>query len=204
VWNFRTVTTPPVVAPTLLSPPNGAINQPLTPNLDWNDVFNSQGYQVIVSVDSFFNTTLLDTTITPSQFTVPPGRLAGSTTYFWRVRGFNTGGFGPWSLTWRFRTGPIGINQIGSEIPKEYKLYNNYPNPFNPVTRIKFDLPKTSHVTIEIYDLTGRQITQLVNEDLGAGAYETEWNASGFSSGVYIYRFIAGEYIMVKKMIVVK
>jgi photosystem II stability/assembly factor-like uncharacterized protein len=204
VWNFKTVVSPPVAAPTLLSPPNGATNQTLTPNLDWNDVFGTQGYKVIIAVDSFFNTLVLDTTITPSQLTIPAGKLNGSTTYYWRVRGFNIGGFGPWSLTFRFRTGPIGITQLGNEIPKEYKLYNNYPNPFNPVTKIKFDLPKASFVTIKVFDITGRQVTELVNKDLNAGAYETSWDASGFASGIYVYRIQASSFTSVKKMVVVK
>lgn len=204
VWNFKTVVSPPVAAPSLLSPPNGAINQPITPALDWNDVFGTEGYKIIVAVDSFFNTLVMDTTITPSGLTVPVGKLNGSTTYFWRVRGFNVGGFGPWSVTWKFTTNPVGITQLGSEIPKSYKLYNNYPNPFNPTTKIKFDIPKSSYVSVAIYDLTGREVSMLVNEELSAGSYEALWNASGFSSGVYVYRIITPAFTSVKKMVVVK
>jgi photosystem II stability/assembly factor-like uncharacterized protein len=204
VWNFKTVVSPPVAAPTLLSPPNNSINQPLTPTLDWNDVFGTQGYKVIVATDSFFNVLKLDTTITPSQFTIPSGILSGSTYYYWRVRGFNIGGFGPWSLTFRFRTSPISITQIGSEIPKEYKLYNNYPNPFNPVTKIKFDLPKASFVNIQIFDITGRLVDAVVNDNLNAGAYETSWDAGAYASGVYVYRIITRSFTDVKKMVVVK
>lgn len=204
VWNFKTVISPPVAAPSLLSPANNSINQPATPTLDWNDVFGVQGYRLIVAVDSFFNTLIIDTTITASQSTIPAGKLTGNTPYYWRVRGYNTGGFGPWSVTWKFTTGPIGISQIGTEIPKIYRLYNNYPNPFNPVTKIRFDLPRQDIVKIEIYDITGRLIAKLVDEELTAGTYETSWDASGFASGIYIYRIITRSFTETHKMVVVK
>lgn len=209
VWNFRTVISPPVAAPTLISPPNGAANQPLTPTLDWNDVFGSIGYTLLVSVDSLFNTTLLDTTIIPSTFTIPSGVLAGGSPYYWKVRAFNSGGFGPWSVTWRFTTQVIGISIISTEIPKEFRLYNNYPNPFNPVTRIKFDIPAkeggfSGNTRLSVYDVTGRDIALLLNGDLQPGTYEIDWNASSFASGVYFYRLVYGKFSDIKKMIMIK
>jgi hypothetical protein len=180
----------------------------LTPTLDWNDVFGTNGYKVLVSVDSFFNTTLIDTTLTPSQYTIPAGRLNGSSRYYWKVRGFNVGGFGPWSVTWRFNTQVIGLTQIGSNIPDKFMLYDNFPNPFNPVTKIKFDIPAGvttgSMVKLVVYEITGRETALLVNESLSPGKYEASWNASDYSSGVYIYRLEAGEFVSIKKMVLVK
>ncbi|NOS85449.1 MAG: T9SS type A sorting domain-containing protein [Ignavibacteria bacterium] len=206
VWRFRTVISPPVAAPTLLAPPNGSINQPLTVTLDWNDVFGTAGYKLLVSSDSLFNTTLLDTTIVPSLFAIPAGVLNGSSVYYWRVRGFNVGGFGPWSVTWRFTTQIIGIEPISTIIPDKYMLYNNYPNPFNPVTNINFDIPssESSEAELVIYDITGRIVTVLVNSSLRPGKYSVRWNASGYSSGVYFYRLTSGSYSDIKKMVVVK
>ncbi len=206
VWKFRTVISPPVAAPTLLSPPNGAINQPLNVTLDWNDVFGTSGYKLLVSTDSLFNSTLLDSTITPSQFTIPAGVLSGSSIYYWRVRGFNVGGFGPWSVTWRFTTQIIGIEPISTIIPDNFMLYNNYPNPFNPVTNINFDIPSgvNSNTELIIYDITGRIITVLVNTALKPGKYSVNWNASGYSSGVYFFRLTSGSFSDIKKMVVVK
>jgi hypothetical protein len=198
------VVSPPVAAPVLISPPNGANNLSLTPTLDWNDVFGTLGYRVNLSTDSLFNTLLLDTTITPSQFTIFAGLLSGATTYHWRVRGFNAGGFGPWSVTWRFTTNPVGINIISSEIPKEFKLYNNYPNPFNPVTSIKFDVPYNAFVKIEIFDMLGKKVDELANRYLQAGAYQSTWDASSVASGIYFYRFQTEKYTDIKKMVVVK
>jgi len=85
-------------------------------------------------------------------------------------------------------------------------LYNNYPNPFNPVTTINFDIPSgvNSGVELFIYDVTGRIAAVLVNTTLRPGKYSVVWNASGFASGVYFYRLSAGTYTDIKKMIVVK
>lgn len=209
VWKFKTVISPPVVAPTLLSPANGATGISQTPTLDWNDVFGSQGYRVLLSSDSLFITTNIDTIITPSEYVVPAGKLNPTTTYHWKVRAFNIGGFGPFSTTWKFTTGLIGITQISSEIPGEFKLHNNYPNPFNPVTRIKFDLPENNglnslNVQVIIYDILGKQVSVLVNNKLTPGYYETQWNASAYPSGLYLCRIIAGEFTSVKKLVLVK
>jgi photosystem II stability/assembly factor-like uncharacterized protein len=206
VWRFRTVISPPVAAPTLLAPPNGSINQPLTVTLDWNDVFGTAGYKLLVSSDSLFNTTLLDTTIVPSLFAIPAGVLNGSSVYYWRVRGFNVGGFGPWSVTWRFTTQIIGIEPISTLIPDKYMLYNNYPNPFNPATNINFDIPsgENSDARLVIYEITGRIVTVLVSSSLRPGKYRVSWNAANYSSGVYFYRLTSGRFTDIKKMVVIK
>nr|HMQ80504.1 T9SS type A sorting domain-containing protein [Ignavibacteria bacterium] len=100
----------------------------------------------------------------------------------------------------------IGIEPISSIIPDRYMLYNNYPNPFNPVTTINFDIPSGVDTDVElvIYDVTGRIAAVLVNSALRPGKYSAVWNASGFASGVYFYRLSAGKFTDIKKMIVVK
>lgn len=99
---------------------------------------------------------------------------------------------------------PIGIKTIGSEIPKVYALYQNFPNPFNPNTTINFDLPKGSDVKIIIYDLLGREVEMLVNQRLDAGKYSLDFDAAKYASGVYFYRITAGDYVSIKKMMIVK
>jgi len=90
-------------------------------------------------------------------------------------------------------------------LPTEFALYQNFPNPFNPATVIKYDLPKDVKVTVKIYDLLGREVVALVNNEFkNAGRYELNWNAGKYASGVYIYRIEAGDYISTKKMILVK
>ena len=97
-----------------------------------------------------------------------------------------------------------GINTVSNLIPDKYSLEQNYPNPFNPQTKIKFALPKDEFVKVTIFDITGKEIAQLVNEKLEAGTYETDFNASVFSSGTYFYRIEAGNFIETKKMTLIK
>ncbi|HVO73608.1 MAG TPA: FG-GAP-like repeat-containing protein [Ignavibacteriaceae bacterium] len=87
-----------------------------------------------------------------------------------------------------------------------FKLQQNYPNPFNPNTIIKYSLPRASKVTLKIYDLLGREIAVLINEEKPAGEYQIQFDASGYglSSGIYFYKLEAGEYIQTKKMIYLK
>lgn len=98
----------------------------------------------------------------------------------------------------------IGIKEISSEIPKGYSLKQNYPNPFNPVTNIVFGLPKAGMITIEIYDILGRVVSTIVNENLKAGTYSVKWDGESFTSGVYFYRIKTAEYSETRKMIFLK
>ncbi len=93
--------------------------------------------------------------------------------------------------------------------PKDYKLYNNFPNPFNPSTKIAFELPKASHVTLKIYDVLGREVAQVADQSYPAGYNETTWygiNGDGeqVASGVYFCRITAGAWSKVIKMMMLK
>lgn len=89
-------------------------------------------------------------------------------------------------------------------IPDKFSLRQNYPNPFNPVTKIKFDIPKHSNAKIIIYDLLGKLITTLVNEQLQPGSYSVDWDGSGFASGVYFYSLVTDQYTETKRMVLLK
>ncbi len=89
-------------------------------------------------------------------------------------------------------------------IPKEFSLEQNYPNPFNPTTRISYSLPEANFVTLKIYDMLGREVATLVNENKPAGKFEVEFDASKLSSGIYVYKLVAGHYQITKKMQLVK
>lgn len=91
-----------------------------------------------------------------------------------------------------------------SNIPKEYSLSQNYPNPFNPVTNIKYQIPVNGFVSLKIYDITGREIANLVKEYKQAGYYTVTFNGSNLASGVYFYRIQAGDFVQVKKMVLIK
>jgi hypothetical protein len=99
---------------------------------------------------------------------------------------------------------PVGISAVSSEIPTEFKLYENYPNPFNPSTSIQYDIPANSFVKLVVYDITGKEVTTLVSENIVAGKYEAVWNGKEFASGVYFARLEAGSYKHIIKMLMVK
>lgn len=88
--------------------------------------------------------------------------------------------------------------------PKEYSLEQNYPNPFNPSTTISFSLPFKSSVNLTIYDILGKQVETLINEEMSAGKYVKTWNAGKYASGVYFYKLNAGKFTVTKKMLLIK
>jgi predicted CXXCH cytochrome family protein len=107
------------------------------------------------------------------------------------------------------RNAIIGIIPISNEVPIRYDMTQNYPNPFNPNTKFKISIAKGGDVKIIVYDITGKEITSLVNSFLTPGIYSVDWNSTNssgnsVSSGVYFYRIVAGNFTDVKKMVIVK
>jgi hypothetical protein len=98
----------------------------------------------------------------------------------------------------------IGIQMLSTEIPEGFSLSQNYPNPFNPSTKIKFALPNSSIVKLAVYDMLGREVSSLVNEQLQPGTYEYEFEASGLNSGVYFYKIESNNFTETKKMLLIK
>ena len=101
------------------------------------------------------------------------------------------------------------ILQKNSVLPHSYALHQNFPNPFNPVTSLRYDLPEQSFVTLTIYDLIGREITQLVNTTQEAGFRSVQWDATDsfgkpVSAGIYLYKITTGKFVQTKKMVLVK
>ncbi|HKI78312.1 MAG TPA: aryl-sulfate sulfotransferase [Ignavibacteriaceae bacterium] len=99
---------------------------------------------------------------------------------------------------------PTGIDDFKTTLPVEYSLKQNYPNPFNPTTIIQYSIPNRSMVTLKVYDLLGREVQTLVNEEKPVGNYRVNFNASSLASGVYFYRITAGSFNMTRKLIVLK
>ncbi len=89
-------------------------------------------------------------------------------------------------------------------LPMEYRLYDNYPNPFNPLTTIAYDLPEARRVKLNIYNIAGQLVTTLVDEQKQAGRHKTVWRAEGVSTGLYFYELKAGDFYDVKKMMLLK
>jgi len=88
--------------------------------------------------------------------------------------------------------------------PKEFKLEQNFPNPFNPTTTIQYQLPQDARVTLKVYDILGSEVATLVNEEQQAGYKEVKFNGSNIASGMYVYRLQAGDYVSIKKMLMIK
>jgi hypothetical protein len=97
--------------------------------------------------------------------------------------------------------GPTGENNF---TPDKYNLSQNFPNPFNPETNINFSIPENTFVSLKVYDITGKEVANLVNENMNAGIHAVVWNASEQTSGVYFYKIETGNFSEVKRMTLIK
>jgi len=178
----------------------------------WNKIYtNNQSSTLFQDLELF--STYTTGMFNISTYNMPVQAVAYPDTaynYFQKYRGFS-GNFDDgtcksdcfyWIITRKFAT--VGINQIGTEIPERYQLMQNYPNPFNPMTSIEFSIPKQGFVRLNIYDITGRLISTLLNENKSEGSYRIQFDASKLSSGVYFYKMESGNFVSVKRMILVK
>jgi len=98
----------------------------------------------------------------------------------------------------------IDIRADETQLPSEFKLSQNYPNPFNPATTINYQLPITNYVELSVYNLLGQKVVTLVSENQPPGQYKVEWRAGNMASGIYYYKLSAGEYVEMKKMILLQ
>jgi hypothetical protein len=137
----------------------------------------------------------------------------GATNMFYTVKAYysssgtwNDPGYysitGDWQGNEKIKNNSISMN-VAKEIPSEYKM-ENYPNPFNPTTVINYQLPRDGFVTLKIYDMLGREISTLVNENKTAGYYKVNFDAGRLTSGVYIYTIKANDFFLSKKMLLMK
>jgi len=192
------------VAPTLLLPFNNSTNIVQNPYFLWDSNIYASTYRIQIASDSNFSNMVFDTVLANTPYTLRLGVLALDNSYFWRVNAANPKGTSPWSTVFKFRVRAVGITNISSEIPQNYNLFPNYPNPFNAMTKIRFQIPKSGIVKLKIYDLTGREISNILDQNLSPGIYEFLWNASSLPSGIYFYTMEAGEHREVKKAVLLK
>jgi hypothetical protein len=196
----------------------------MSDSLAWDIIHGDSvdNYHIQIDDDSTFSSCeidetlifLKDTTSADLLYSVMLGDLIGSNNlvegekYYWRIKpnytfGLPTAFTKPASSFWFGYVNAMEDDK-GNAIPKEFSLQQNYPNPFNPVTQIKYALPKSTHVKIELYDVLGRKIIVLVDDQKPAGYYTLEFNAGHLASGVYIYRIQAGNFVRSKKMLLIK
>ncbi len=202
---------------------SGNVLKTTNSGLNWTGVFVTNGYLNDINM---VNENIGFTTSSNTVFKTTNGGLnwfqiricsdnALSVVYFSdTLTGYIVGNNGTIIKTTNGGGEPIGIQPISTEIPKQFVLHQNYPNPFNPTTKIKFSLPAVGQrhsasggfdVRLVIYDILGREVDVLVNEQLNPGVYEAEWNGTNFSSGVYFYQLsINSEQLATKKMVLIK
>jgi hypothetical protein len=203
VWNFETIIGP-TETPVMVSPPSGATGVNVNPTLTWRPAVNAASYTVQIAEDAAF--TLLVVNMTGiSDTTYTAAGLVPLRTYFWHVRATNVADTGTYSATWTFTThSPGAVELTPGVVPSEFGLDRNYPNPFNPGTRIGFRIPRESWVTLTIYNVRGAEVERLMSERLPAGTYHAWWNASQLPSGMYICRMVAGSFTSAQRILLVK
>ncbi|MBI5403134.1 MAG: T9SS type A sorting domain-containing protein [Ignavibacteriae bacterium] len=178
-------------------------------------------YRVGGTGNNFYNTVLNDSALVPIENGIPPynGQYRPSrplsqfinltTNGLWILKIYDiaknlTGVIKSWSITITY-TPSVGINKIENTVPDKFLLYQNYPNPFNPSTMIRFVIPGNSFVNLKVFDMLGREVAVLINENLNEGIYETPFNApANLSSGIYFYKITAGDFSEVKRMVFLK
>jgi uncharacterized lipoprotein YddW (UPF0748 family) len=185
----------------LSSPNHYQADVALTPSLRWHPVSDATSYGVQVSSMADFSAPAVDRSgITDTSTVVGP--LEPFTIYSWHVRASNDYGSGPWSAAFKFRT--VQTTEVGEERPTAYALSQNYPNPFNPRTVIEYEIPIAGRVLLKVYDVLGKEVASLVDDDMPAGRYTAAWTATTEASGVYFYRLIAGSYAATRRMLLLK
>lgn len=207
VWNFKTKGFPSV--PVQLTPQNNATNISIPVMFRWN-----KSYELSTKpepIEKYLLEITSDTSVTSNYLIRTPqdtlwteDSLAVNTIYYWRISAKSNLGWGHKSAWWKFSTVPTGIVKTNENIPDKFDLHNNYPNPFNPSTSIKFDIAKSSHVALMIYDISGRQLDLLINSKMEAGSYVLKYKAGSLPSGVYFYQLRTDNFVSTKKMILLK
>ncbi len=203
-WGFITKQEP-LQAPTLTSPSNGQLNVGTMTEFYWVQVDSALFYRLQVSIDSQFNNIIFESdniTIDSYLITEP---LNQNSTYYWRVMSISDNELrnSEWSETYTFTTG-VRTSTEDELLPQEYTLSQNYPNPFNPSTQIQYALPEATQVTLEVFNSVGQKVMELVNGQKSAGYHTATFDASGLSSGVYLYKLTTPSFTETKKMLLIK
>lgn len=192
--------------PNLLYPFNNSQNILQTPVMIWDSNKSVDNFRFMIANDSLFNSVVFDTTVAQPPVNIRTGILQLGQKYYWRVRGYNILGYGPWSSVWNFRVRTTGISIISSKIPEKHDLLQNYPNPFNPYTTIDYNIKNSGNVKLILYDITGKQISVLVNQFHSAGYYRLKFDSwkLNISSGIYFYQMLTEDVVITKRMVIMK
>ena len=200
IWKFTTILNSPEKA-VLVQPFNKAVISSDTVKFTWNNsksIVNKYWFEY--STDSLFTNSVIDSALTDTSKIL---FSLGNNNYWWRVKAKNSAGWGAYSSINSFS---ILVTSLAEEdiIPTHYKLDQNYPNPFNPSTTIKFSIPKASNVDLSIFNLLGEKVLEVLNEYMNVGHHEKNVNLQTLSSGIYVYKLTARDFVQTKKMILLK
>lgn len=160
------------------------------PEFKWQSALYASKYQFQLRESS--GKQIIDTLVADTMFIMTEAleSLKSKTNYSWRVRARNSSGIGGWSSYKYFVTGVITSISEDDVHPKNIELSQNYPNPFNPATNIEFQLSETAHVQLNVFDITGRKISQLISEIRSPGIYQQLFDASSLGSSIYFYELV--------------
>jgi hypothetical protein len=150
-----------------------------------------------------FTIPVIDDSLLTANLRLVTGLNSG-TMYYWRVRGKNSGGTGPWSEVWDLSVVITGVEEDGRAIPSVVELRQNYPNPFNPSTSIRFGVPVKTHVRLEVFDILGSRVAILADKEYEAGYHDVVLDAARFSGGVYFYRITTVGFVETRKLILTR
>lgn len=191
-------------SPALVSPANRSTEVVTKPTMTWTASTGATSYHLQISESTSFNPVIFeDSTISATSQDI--GLLTDNTVYYWRVLAKNSNGNSTWSPVWSFTTGKnSSVEKISSDIPTEFYLGNNYPNPFSGGTTIVYAIPLKSKVRIGLIDAFGKEIATLVNQEQIPGKYEIKFDGSQLPGRVYFYRMQVGEYSETRKMLHIK
>jgi hypothetical protein len=189
----------------LLEPINDQTDVNTLASFNWEAVEEASGYSLQIATDDNFSAIIRDLTTATNSLSLSEA-LDENKDYFWRVKALNENPArnSDWTNTFRFVTMSSVSNESLAGIPMNYDLYQNYPNPFNPNTQIRYALPEASIVRVEVYNSLGQQVAVLVDGHMNAGYHQLSFNATGLSSGVYLYKITTPNYSMTKKMLLMK
>jgi endo-1,4-beta-xylanase len=188
--------------PTPISPSDTS-GVPRNATLIWHASESAASYRVQVSTNGVFIPTAVDSTVTDTTVQLSP--LTANTIYYWHVSAINDSGASSYSeMTYFTTSDQIVAVEEHEPTPLSYTLLQNFPNPFNPTTVIRYQVPVASEVRLSVYDVLGREVAVLVNEQKAPGMYEARFDGSGLSSGVYFYRMETEGYVQIKKLVLLR
>ncbi len=201
VWAFRTlIQQPEPVA--LIAPANNALIGADTALLVWRQSHPEViRYWLELATDSLFSNPLVDSMLVDTTWTAR--HLANGRRYWWRVRALNEAGWGPFGDVWEFRILLTGAGDAAG-MPEDFELAQNYPNPANPTTTIRYGLPRAVFVSLVVYDVLGREVARLVSQQQDAGYHQIVFRGDGLASGVYYYSFRAGSFGATRKLVLIR